>query len=183
MVYLNKFEAAVLVEDGFDETDLTVPKDALERAGINALIISPQKEFVKGRKDENWSIELPVDINIAEAQWDKYEILIIPGGVISCDKMRRNEKCIDFAKEFLISKRLMIAMGHAPQLLIETSLLQGRRMTSSYSIRTDLLNAGVMWEEEEMVNNKGLVTSRTSEGITIFMKAVIEQIIGKASLQ
>lgn len=182
MAYPDKFKAAVLVEDGFEEADLTIPKDALEEAGINALIISPQKEFVKGRKDENWSIEFPVDINIGNVQWDTYEILIIPGGVISCDKMRRNVQCIDFVKEFLISKRLMIAIGHAPQLLIETSLLRGRRMTSSYSIRTDLLNAGVIWEEDETVNDKGLVTGRTSEGILLFMKAVIEEIREKTSL-
>ena len=136
-------KVAILTENGFEESELTSPKKALEEAGATVHIISPRKDKVKGWKDGNWSIELKVDAQPAVTDPDDYDALVIPGGVINPDLMRRNEDCVTFARSFLASGRPVAAICHGPQLLIETEMLGGKEMTSFASIRTDLKNAGV----------------------------------------
>ena len=169
-------KVAILTENGFEESELTSPKQALEQAGATVHIISPQKDKVIGWKDKNWSIELKVDKNVADAHVDDYDALVIPGGVINPDLMRRNEDCIAFAREFLQSGKPVAAICHGPQLLIETGLLSGRKMTSFMSIKTDLKNAGVNWEDKEVVVDNGLVTSRSPKDLEAFNKKVIEEV-------
>lgn len=167
---------AILTESGFEESELTSPKKALENAGMQVDIVSPQKEKVKGWSQGNWSIELDVDVNIADAKVDDYDALVIPGGVINPDKMRRSKDCIQFTKDFLQSGKPVAAICHGPQLLIETGLLSGRHMTSFHSIKTDLINAGVDWEDKEIVVDNGLVTSRSPEDLPAFNKKLLEEI-------
>ena len=169
-------KVAILTENGFEELELTSPREALTEAGAEVFIISPQTDFVKGWKDGNWSIELPVDVNLEEADTGNYDALVVPGGVINPDKMRRNENCIAFAKDFIESGKPVAAICHGPQLLIETGLLKGRTMTSFYSIKTDLINAGVNWQDKEVVTDNGLVTSRSPKDLQAFNDKVIEEI-------
>ena len=176
MANLEGKKVAILTENGFEESELTSPKQALEQAGASVDIVSPQKEKVIGWKDKGWSIELKVDKNVADAHVDDYDALVIPGGVINPDLMRRNEDCISFAREFLQSGKPVAAICHGPQLLIETGLLSGRNMTSFMSIKTDLKNAGVRWEDKEVVVDNGLVTSRSPKDLEAFNKKVIEEI-------
>ncbi len=176
MANLEGKKVAILTENGFEESELTSPKQALEQAGATVHIISPQKDKVIGWKDKNWSIELKVDKNVADARVDDYDALVIPGGVINPDLMRRNEDCITFAREFLQSGKPVAAICHGPQLLIETGLLSGRNMTSFMSIKTDLQNAGVNWEDKEVVVDNGLVTSRSPKDLEAFNKKVIEEV-------
>ena len=176
MANLEGKKVAILTENGFEEVELTSPKQALEQAGATVHIISPQKDKVIGWKDKNWSIELKVDKNVADARVDDYDALVVPGGVINPDLMRRNEDCISFAKEFLQSGKPVAAICHGPQLLIETGLLSGRTMTSFGSIKTDLKNAGVNWEDKEVVVDNGLVTSRSPKDLEAFNKKVIEEV-------
>jgi protease I len=176
MANLEGKKVAILTENGFEEVELTSPKQALEQAGATVHIISPQKDKVIGWKDKNWSIELKVDKNVADARVDDYDALVVPGGVINPDLMRRNEDCISFAKEFLHSGKPVAAICHGPQLLIETGLLSGRTMTSFGSIKTDLINAGVNWEDKEVVVDNGLVTSRSPKDLEAFNKKVIEEV-------
>src|SRR6476620_11081682 len=96
-------KAAIITENGFEESELTSPKKAMEDAGIKVDIISPQKDKLKAWNHDHWSIELPVDVNISDAKVDDYDALVIPGGVMNPDKMRANEDCVSFAKEFLQS--------------------------------------------------------------------------------
>lgn len=167
---------AILTENGFEESELTSPKQALQEAGAEVHIVSPQREKVKGWNHDHWSIELPVDVNIADANADDYDALMIPGGVINPDLMRRNQKCVDFAQQFLVAGKPLAAICHAPQLLIETGQLKGRKMTSFKSIKTDLINAGVDWRDKEVVVDKGLVTSRSPEDLPAFNKKLIEEV-------
>ncbi len=167
---------AILTENGFEESELTSPKKAMEEAGIKVDIISPQKEKVKGWNHDHWSIELPVDVNISLANTDDYDALMIPGGVMNPDKMRANKECVSFAREFMQTGKPVAAICHGPQLLIETGLLSGRHMTSFSSIKTDLINAGVNWEDEEVIVDKGLVTSRSPEDLEAFNKKLLEEI-------
>ena len=168
--------AAIITENGFEESELTSPKKAMEEAGIKVDIISPQKEKVKAWNHDHWSIELPVDVNIDVADPNDYDALVVPGGVLNPDKMRLNEDCVNFAKDFLTSGKPVAAICHGPQLLIETGLLQGRNMTSYPSVKTDLENAGVIWEDKEVIVDHGLVTSRSPKDLEAFNKKMLEEI-------
>ena len=167
---------AILSENGFEESELTSPKKAMEDAGIKVDIVSPQKEKVKGWDHDHWSIELPVDINITNARIEDYDALVIPGGVMNPDLMRVNKDCVEFARNFLESGKPVAAICHGPQLLIETGLLDGRTMTSYPAVKTDLINAGVNWEDKEVVVDRGLVTSRSPKDLKAFNQKLLEEI-------
>jgi len=168
---------AILTENGFEEVELTSPKAALEKEGASVDIVSPSSSGkVKGWRDGNWSIELAVDVPVTEASPDDYDALMIPGGVINPDLMRRNRTCVDFAKSFMKSGKPVAAICHGPQLLIETGMLQDRSMTSFHSIRTDLINAGANWIDKEVVTDQGMVTSRSPKDLEAFNRKMIEEI-------
>ena len=135
-------KVAIITENGFEEVELTSPMNALEKAGATVHVISPQKEKVKAWDHDHWSIEVPVDKTVDEANPADYDMLLIPGGVLNPDQMRMNEKCVAFAKHFMESGKPIAAICHGPQLLIETGTLKGKKMTSYPPLKTDLVNAG-----------------------------------------
>ncbi len=167
---------AILTENGFEEVELTSPKQALEEAGAKVDIVSPQNEKVKGWDHDHWSIDIPVDVSVEKAKAEDYDALMIPGGVINPDQMRTNQHCVEFAQQFLELGKPVAAICHGPQLLIETGMIEGRNMTSYPSIRTDLQNAGVIWVDKEVVTDNGLVTSRSPKDLEAFNKKMIEEI-------
>ena len=169
-------KVAILTENGFEEVELTSPKKAMEDAGIEVDIVSPQKHKVKAWAHDHWSVELPVDVNLSDANIDDYDALMIPGGVINPDLMRINEDCVEFVKDFMQSGKPVAAICHGPQLLIETGLLKGRKMTSYPSIKTDLKNAGANWKDKEVIVDNGLVTSRSPKDLEAFNKKLLEEI-------
>jgi protease I len=176
MANLNGKTVAILTENGFEEVELTSPKKALEEAGATVHIVSPQKRKVKAWNHDHWSIELPVDKNISEVSQNDYDALMLPGGVLNPDQLRRNEKAVEFAKDFLESGKPIAAICHGPQLLIETNLLEGREMTSYPSVQTDIKNAGANWHDREVIVDNGLVTSRSPQDLEAFNKKMIEEI-------
>jgi len=167
---------AILTENGFEEVELTSPKKALEDAGAEVHIVSPQKTKVKAWDHDHWSIELNVDVSLPGAKSENYDALMIPGGVINPDQMRVNQDCVEFAQQFLEAGKPVAAICHGPQLLIETGMINGRNMTSFPSIKTDLINAGVIWEDKEVVTDNGLVTSRSPKDLEAFNRKMIEEI-------
>jgi protease I len=172
----NQKRVAILTENGFEEVELTSPKKAMENAGMKVDIVSSEVGKVKAWDHDHWSIELPVDVNLSEANVDDYDALMIPGGVINPDKMRVNTDYVNFAKEFLQSGKPVGAICHGPQLLIETGELEGRKMTSYPSIKTDIMNAGANWVDKEVVVDHGLVTSRSPKDLEAFNKKLLEEI-------
>ena len=176
MAILKGKKVAILTESGFEEVELTSPKKALEDAGARVEIVSPQKEKVKAWAHDHWSIELPVDVNVEEADPNNYDALMIPGGVLNPDKMRMNDKCVEFAQHFLQEGKPVAAICHGPQLLIETGMLEGRNMTSYPSVKTDMINAGATWADREVIVDNGLVTSRSPKDLEAFNKKMIEEI-------
>ena len=169
-------KVAIITENGFEEVELTGPKKALEEAGVIVHILSPQKSIVKAWDHDHWSIELPVDGQVHNANVEDYDMLVIPGGVINPDKMRIDKDCISFVQQFLESGKPVGAICHGPQLLIETGMISGRKMTSYHSIKTDLINAGVIWEDKEVVVDNGLVTSRSPRDLDAFNRKLIEEL-------
>jgi len=169
-------KVAILTENGFEEVELTSPMNALEQAGATVQIISPQKDKVKAWNHDHWSIELPVDKNLSDANSEDYDMLLLPGGVLNPDQLRMNKEAVSFAQYFLEQGKPLAAICHGPQTLIETGMLDGRTMTSYPSLKTDLINAGVNWEDKEVVVDNGLVTSRSPKDLEAFNKKVIEEL-------
>lgn len=172
---LNNKNIAILTETGFEEVELTSPKKALEDAGATVHIISPQSGSIKSWNDGNWNMDVGVDKTIDEVSADDYDGLMLPGGVINPDKLRRNESAVKLVSSFFDQGKPIAAICHGPQTLIETGKLKGRIMTSFPSIKTDLHNAGVNWQDEEVVTDHGLVTSRSPEDLDAFNSKMIEE--------
>ncbi|ANE51148.1 type 1 glutamine amidotransferase domain-containing protein [Flavisolibacter tropicus] len=169
-------KVAILTENGFEEVELTVPKKALEDAGVIVHIVSAQPEKVKAWDHDHWSIELPVDKALQDANPEDYDGLLVPGGVINPDQMRGKKEYVAFAQHFLEQAKPLFAICHGPQLLIETGMVSSRKMTSYPSIKTDLINAGALWLDKEVVVDNGLVTSRSPKDLEAFNKKVIEEL-------
>lgn len=173
---VNGKKVAILTEHGFEEVELTSPKTALEAAGAQVHVVSPQSGSVKAWDHDHWSIEVPVDVELSNANPEDYDMLLVPGGVINPDKMRGNKDCVQFAQHFLEQGKPTAAICHGPQLLIETGMISDRKMTSYHSIKTDLINAGAIWEDKEVVTDNGLVTSRSPKDLDAFNKKIIEEL-------
>jgi len=176
MATLSGKKVAILTENGFEEVELTSPKKELEAAGAKVDIVSPQRDKVKAWNHDHWTIELPVDVNIEQANADDYDALMLPGGVLNPDKLRTNEKSVEFAQQFLEQGKPVAAICHGPQLLIETEMIDGRNMTSYPSVKTDIENAGAHWADREVIVDNGLITSRSPKDLPAFNKKMIEEI-------
>lgn len=167
---------AIVTENGFEEVELTEPKKALENAGAKVHIVSPRKDKVISWDKKDWGKDFQVDKSIDEASADDYHAVMIPGGVINPDSLRRSEKAVAFIKSFFEQGKPVASICHGPQVLIETGAIKGRKMTSFFSIKTDLINAGAQWVDQECVCDQGLVTSRNPDDIPAFNKKMIEEI-------
>ncbi|GLR16195.1 type 1 glutamine amidotransferase domain-containing protein [Portibacter lacus] len=184
MESLSKKRIAILATDGFEESEFTSPKEALENAGAKVDVISDKSGKIKSWKDGNWGSEFSVTKTINEANEKDYDGLMLPGGVINPDKLRRNDDAINFVKSFFKSHKPVGAICHAPWLLAEAGVLEGREITSFNSIKTDMINAGAKWRDSEVVTDHGLVTSRNPDDLPAFNKKLVEEIKeGKHQLQ
>jgi len=150
--------------------------EALKAAGVEVHVVSPQKDKVKAWNHDHWSIEVPVDKLLSEVKPEDYDMLLLPGGVMNPDTLRQNKDAVAFAQYFIEQAKPLAAICHGPQLLIETGMLNERNMTSYPSLKTDLENAGVIWEDKEVVVDNGLVTSRSPADLDAFNKKVIEEL-------
>ncbi len=166
---------AILVADGFEESELVEPRKALMAAGAKTTIVSPQPGQVKAWKDGNWSLKYDVDLGLDGAKAADFDALLLPGGVINPDKLRINARAIGFIKEFATMRKPIAAICHGPWPLIDAEIVRSRRMTSWPSLRMDIKNAGGLWEDAEVVVDQRLVTSRKPEDIPAFNRKMIEE--------
>ncbi|MTI21391.1 type 1 glutamine amidotransferase [Fulvivirga sp. RKSG066] len=166
---------AILVEDGFEEVEFTKPKEALENQQASVDVISPKEGKVRAWNSTDWGNEYEVTKPLKEASADDYNALLLPGGVFNPDKLRANDNAVQFVKQFFEKGKPIAAICHGPWTLIETGALQGRKLTSWPSLKTDLKNAGATWVNEEVVTDQGLVTSRNPDDIPAFCAKMIEE--------
>src|ERR1043166_3946914 len=166
---------AILVADGFEQIELTAPREALEAAGASIEIVSPSETEVQGWNHDEKADAFPVDMPLNRARSDDYDALLLPGGVRSPDQLRKLTRAVEFVDGFIATGKPVAAICHAPWLLIETGWVKGKSITSWPSLKTDLLNAGAHWIDREVVVDNGLVTSRKPADIPAFNKKVIEQ--------
>ncbi len=166
---------AALVDNGFEQSELLEPKQALEAAGAKVDIVSPQNFRVKGWQHSDWGQGVSVDRHLDEAKADDYDGLLLPGGVMNPDHLRINPAAVRFVRDFVEAGKPIAAICHGPWTLIEAGATKGRRMTSWPSLATDLRNAGAQWVDAECVVDNGLVTARKPDDIPAFNKKMIEE--------
>jgi protease I len=176
MANLNNKKVAMLTEEGFEQVELTSPKEALEASGATVDVISPKSGKIKACNETDWGIEIDVDKQLSDVNPDDYDALVLPGGVLNPDKLRQNKDAVAFVSAFLDEGKPVAAICHGPQILIETGMISGRTLTSYPSLQTDLKNAGANWVNQEVVVDKGLVTSRTPKDLDAFNQKTIEEI-------
>ncbi len=175
---------AILATDGFEESELKSPKEAMEKEGFTVEIVGEREGTIKSWADGNWGKEYEVNKTLQNAKAADYDALVVPGGVINPDKLRRNETALKFVKQFFEQKKPVAAICHGPQVLISAEVVKGRKMTSFSSIKPDLINAGANWVDREVVVDQGLVTSRDPNDLPAFNSKLIEEIKeGKHAMQ
>lgn len=167
---------AILVADGFEESELFDPKQALEDSGAVVEIVSLKEGSVQGFRHMDKGASIAVDKIVGEAMPDDYDALMIPGGLFNPDHLRGDEGAVAFARAFFEQKKPVGAICHGPQLLMTARVCDGRTMTAFGTVQKDLELAGATVKDQEVVVDKGLVTSRTPKDLPAFCAKLIEEI-------
>lgn len=162
---------ALIATDGFEDSELTEPKKALEDAGAEVMVISEDTGVITGKN----GTEVDVDMAVDDADVAEYDGLLLPGGVANPDAMRQNDMAVSFVRDFFTGGKPVAAICHAPWLLIEADVVKGKTLTSWPSLKTDIINAGGTWVDEPVVTDNGLVTSRKPDDIPDFNAKAIEE--------
>lgn len=173
---LSNKKVAILVADGFEESEFTKPLEALKEASAQVEVISLHDGKVRAWNEKDWGNEYPVDKTIDQANSKDYDALVLPGGVLNPDQLRMNQDAVNFVGGFFDDSKPIAAICHGPWTLIETGELTGRQVTSYPSLKTDLTNAGAQWVDKEVVVDNGLVTSRNPNDLPAFCKKMVEEI-------
>lgn len=166
----------ILATDGFEQSELVKPKAKLEEAGIETAVVSLARGAIKGWRHTDWGDTVPVDMTVDEASADDFDALLLPGGQMNPDILRMNDDAIELIKNFDSAGKPIAAICHAPWLLVEANLVDGRTVTGWPSIHTDLINAGADVVDREVVTDGNLITSRKPEDIPAFSRALIEKL-------
>ncbi|MDX1678393.1 type 1 glutamine amidotransferase domain-containing protein [Arsukibacterium sp.] len=171
-------KVAILATNGFEQSELTSPRDALLNAGAEVDIVSQQAGTITGWSGKDWAEDVKVDKTLADVNAKAYDGLVLPGGLINPDTLRQDKQAINFIKGFFSdsANKPVAAICHGPWLLAEAGVIKGRKVTSYGSIRTDLKNAGADWVDEAVVVDNGLVTSRNPDDLPAFNRKVLEEI-------
>lgn len=167
---------AVLATHGFEQSELEVPLNHLRKAGADVHVVSLEKGEITGWQGKNWGNPVPVDAVLNDVDAADYDALVLPGGQINPDLLRVEPEAVAFIKAFWTAGKVIGAICHAPWLLVEAGIVKGRRVTSYGSIQTDVKNAGGLWEDSDVVTDKGLVTSRKPDDLPAFCAKLVEEI-------
>lgn len=172
MAKLTDKRVAFLATNGFEDSELTSPWDAVTGGGATAMMIAPEGAEITGKNGHVQTVELAA----ADASADDFDALVLPGGVVNADHLRLDKPSIAFARSFFEQHKPVGVICHGSWILIEADVVSGRTLTSYPSLATDLRNAGAAWVDEEVVVDQGLVSSRTPDDLPAFNAKVIEEI-------
>ncbi len=172
---LDRKKVAILVTDGFEQVELTKPREALDEAGADSKIVSLKPGKIQGMHHADKGDKFDVDLTLDEARPEEFDALMIPGGLINPDALRLNDDALEFTRQFFREGKPVAAMCHGPWVLIDAGVVRGRTLTSWPAIKTDVKNAGGKWINEDVVVDNGLVTSRKPDDIPAFNKKMIEE--------
>lgn len=172
MTQLDGKRVAFLLTDGFEDSELTSPWDAVTAEGAEALLVSPADDDVEGKNGHRQ----PIDVAVRAADAAEFDALVLPGGVVNADHLRMDEDSVRFTRDFFAQHKPVAVICHGAWILTDADVLDGRTITSYASLRTDLRNAGANWVDEEVVVDQGLVSSRTPDDLPAFNAKVVEEI-------
>lgn len=165
---------AILVARGFEQVELTNPRRALDENGATTLVVSPERSEVRGWNMTEWGDSVPVDVPLRAARAEDFDALLLPGGVMNPDQLRANPAAVSLVRNFFEAGKPIAAICHGPWVLAEAGIVAGLRMTSYPSIKTDLRNAGAQWVDQEVVVDRGIVTSRGPDDLPAFNRMLVE---------
>jgi deglycase len=168
---------AILAADGVERVEFEKPVEALREAGATVEVLSIREGEIEARNhDLEPAGTIPVDGLVGDSSLDDYDALVLPGGTVNPDKLRVDPDAVRFVRDFFASGKPIGSICHGPWTLVEAGVVEGRRMTSYPSIRTDLRNAGAEVLDEPVVTDQGLVTSRSPDDLPAFCAKLIEEI-------
>jgi protease I len=170
---LEGMRVAILLENMFEQAELTEPRKALEQAGAQTVLVSPQSGEVQGVNHDKKGDTFKVDLTLDRAQPEEFDALLLPGGVANPDRLRTNKRAMEFVKSFVDAAKPIAAICHGPWTLIETDAVRGYRLTSWPSLQTDIRNAGGTWVDEVNVTDRNITTSRKPDDIPKFNEAML----------
>lgn len=167
---------AILATGGFEQSELEVPQKRLREAGATVDVVSPHPGEIKGWDMKDWGRPVKVDKTLGEVKAEDYDAIVLPGGQLNPDYLRINGQAIAFIKDFYSAGKVVAAVCHAPWLLIEAGIVKGHLVTSYKSIKTDVINAGGKWVDQQVVTDQGLITSRQPSDLEAFSAKIIEEV-------
>lgn len=166
----------ILATNGFEQSELDIPHTKLKEAGATVHVASPEAGEITGWDQKDWGKAVKVDRTLDEVSADAYDAIVLPGGQMNPDTLRGNPKALSLIKTFFQQGKVVAAVCHAPWLLIDTGIAEGRRLTSYKTIRQDMINAGAQWEDSTVVADNGVVTSRNPGDLPAFVAKIIEEV-------
>jgi len=166
----------ILATDGYERSELRVPLEELKKRGAAVTIASLEKRPIKSWDKKDWGDTVDVDLTAADVSTTDFDALVLPGGQINPDLLRKDETAMRVVRDFLASGKVVAAICHAPWLLVEADALRGRKATSYPSMKTDVINAGAEWRDEKVVTDQGIITSRSPEDLDAFVEKIVEEI-------
>jgi protease I len=175
MAKLDGKRVAILVAEGFEQVEMTGPRQALDEAGAKTSLVSPAKGEVQGWNHFDKADRFNVDVPLEQAKPEDFDALVLPGGVANPDQLRMNRKAVQFVRSFFDEGKPIGVICHGPWTLIEADVVDGRTITSWPSLKTDLENAGANWVDQEVVVDRGLVSSRNPKDIPAFNRKIVEE--------
>ena len=165
---------AILATNGFEQSELEEPRKAIQAEGGKAEVVSLHLGQIRGWLHTDWGNSVPVDVTIEQAKADDYDGLVLPGGVINPDKLRMDDRAVEFVREFFELDKPVAAICHAPWVMVEADVVRGRTLTSYPSLKTDIQNAGGEWVDKTVVVDQRLVTSRKPDDLPAFCDKMLE---------
>ena len=167
---------AIIVTDGFEQIEMTSPREALEKAGASCVLIAPKDGQVQGFKHHDKADSFKVDLALSKADASEFDSVVLPGGVINGDAMRIEKRAQQFLQEMDRAGKPIAVICHGGWLLISAGLVKGRRITTWPTLQDDMRNAGADWQDREVITDRNLISSRKPDDLPAFNREMLRAI-------
>lgn len=176
MPAITKSQILILATHGFEQSELEAPRDKLREHGATVHVATPDGQPIKGWSGDDWGDKADADLAFKDVNVAQYDAIVLPGGQINPDILRLNEVAMTIIRTFVDAGKTTAAICHAPWLLIEAGAVSGREVTSYPSIKTDMVNAGGRWMDENVICDRGIITSRNPGDLDAFVQKIVEEV-------
>ena len=180
MPQMKQSHILIIATDGCDHAELLRTRDELVAKGAQVCVAAPcetrRPGFLRTWRDDEWGAYIATDLTLDRINVRHFDGLILPGGAMNPDRLRAIPQAVDVVRAFYDCGKTIAAICHAPHILVDAGIVKGRQLTSWPSIRTDLMNAGAQWIDQDVVIDKGLITSRSPKDLDAFIAKIVEEI-------